>query len=213
MSKFIKVMISILLIGIVMTIGGYLAGGLKSFAITSSGVIFDEKKTLKSESHSISDENKIKIDVNYIDKIEIVTSDEFKLDIDTYDIDNNKRSIKYDITDGELRVKEEYDDPVINFNLGFATTNSKEKIKISVPKDISLEDINVTSDSSKISISDVLLKKLNVKCDYGNIDMKNINTDGDVSINATHGNISVNDISCNKLTTDCDYCKISGRNV
>lgn len=212
MSKFIKVMVSILLIGLVLTVGGYLAGGFRSFSIYNSKIIFNDEKNIVEKSYNISDVKKIKVDASNIDKIEIVTSSEFKLETKTYDLGDGNNTISYNVTDGVLSVKEQSLRNKINFSF-MTNSHSNEKIKISIPNDVSLDDVNVVSSSSKVNISDVLLKNLSINCDYGNMDLKNINTEGDISIVGNSANIDFDNVSCNKLNANCDYGNINGKGV
>lgn len=202
MSKFKKIMMLILLLGLILIVTGYIEGGFRTFEISDFKISFSDDKTIIKESYTIDDVKQIKINVESVEEIDIHMADEFKLEMEACDLGNGKKSISYGINDGILNVNQESDDRKITF--GFLN-NSKEKIKITIPKDFSLENFELESDYSNINISDVSLKKALIQSDYGNINSNNISINDDLSIKADYGDINIDNIYCNNLNVTCDY--------
>lgn len=127
-----------------------------------------------------------------------------------YSIDNGRSSrAAVEVVDGCLRMKQSVRSHIIG--LGFGVKGSK--IVISVPADVVLEDIDMTSDVGNISISDCSAAKMNITTNVGNVNIKDVTVDV-LEVTSDVGNIDVEvadlDIYDISLSTDVGEIKVAG---
>lgn len=200
MKVFVKVMCSIICIGIILVGIGLSTGANLNYSLFEHKLTLNNAKT-ENISKNLSDFNKINIDVDYSHEIEIIEGDENKIDLSYYKI-KNKPNIKYSVNNNELTIESTHISSFINFG---PLTNNKQYIKIYVKKGTAIEDLKVNSDCSDVTISNISSKKMQIKCDYGDISIDNINNNESLILDANAGNVQVSDVSNNLIKITNDY--------
>lgn len=208
MKVFIKVMCSIICVGILFVVIGISTGAKLNYSFFEHKITIDDSKTEKF-SKNLSDFNKINIDVDYSNKIEIIEGDENKIDLSYYKI-KNKPNLEYSIENNELTIKSNHIKSFINF---VPSTNNKQFIKVYVKKGTEIENLKISSDCSDVSISNINSKTINVNCDYGDISVNNIKNLDSLILDANAGNINTSDLSSNSIQMTNDYGDVTLSNI
>ena len=200
MKVFVKVMCSIICIGIIFVAIGLSTGANLNYSLFEHKLTLNNAKTEKT-TENLSGFNKINIDVDYSNEIEIIEGDENKIDLSYYKI-KNKPNIKYSVNNNELTIESTHTSSFINFG---PLTNNNQYIRIYVKKGTEIEDLKVNSDCSDVTISNINSKKMQINCDYGDISINNINNNESLILDANAGNIQVSDVSNNLIRITNDY--------
>lgn len=82
-------------------------------------------------------------------------------------------------------------------------------VKLEVPKETVLEDVNIEVDAGNVELGDILIDNLEVKLDAGNIEIEGINFQS-LNLSANAGNIEVRNCTAkkSKLTADAGNIEI-----
>ena len=177
MKKNKILMISCVLMGIgaIMAGAGYICGGYKGLKETK-GFVFDhhnyEDNDYVKEDKELEVFKNIELNVDFGD-VEIVQGDKYRI-VSEY----NKKiyNLSYDVEDEKLVVTNKLikKNKVFDFDGG---DDSDLKIKIYIPKETCLDNLNLKVNSGNLMLEDLKCKELYTSNDFGNINGKNIETD------------------------------------
>lgn len=192
MNKYRKIIITsccLIGAGLVLSLAGYMAGG--KIMIVKNNIGYTSKDDYKriSEIKSLEEFNNIKIDVNYLDNVQVVKGEEYKIEVN---YSERTGKIDYKVEDKNLIVSQLDTKGTVGFDFGFIN-NKSDYIKIYVPQDKDMKDIIVKSNSSDIEVKDVVGDNVSILCNYGDIDLNNISSN-DMSVKANSGDIQMKDI-------------------
>lgn len=175
--------------------------------------IFDGKIYLTKEEDDdinlLSEENSsnefASIDATFeIANITIQTGEEYRISFDG----NSKLKPNIDITDNVLTLTQ--NKIKNNFNL-LRPSKYKCNLTITIPKDKTLDDVNLNTNIGDINILDVCASNVTIKADIGDLDIENAQT-GDTTIEANIGDIKLTDSQFENLdiTADIGDIKVYG---
>lgn len=197
-KKIFKISIGLIVIGLILSIVGYLMGGKTQLALTKSGikVISDEQVTLNDELNPF---NQIQINLDYYNQIEIITADIFKIEAN-YDVGKNK--FTYEVKDEILQINQDVSSTFSIVNLDFSA--DLNNLKIYVPNNTELDSIQIKTQNSKVKLSDLNINDLLIKNDYGKNTLTNINAN-QITLISNSAAIELENIQTTHLELENDY--------
>ena len=212
MNKLLKTSLCMILIGFILSVIGFLAGGrFHEISITTNGVrVYDtnKDKNIVKESFNLDSFNKVNISSNFdLSYIEIVKGDKYKLDLQ-YDKENK---IDYSIKDGVLTINYNSKNEKNIINFGFFNNTLEEGVKLYVPEDCNLDELTVNTSSSDIKIDKVNSKDIDIVNGYGDIDLLNSSCEN-IVLKASSGDINLSDIKSTKISFENDYGEVNIKN-
>lgn len=201
-KKIGTISLCLIVVGLGLAAIGNLTGG-KTFLVKSKTgySVIDDYKTIK-ETKNLEEFNNIKIDANYLDNVYIVKGKEYKIEINYSERMGN---INYKVEDKNLVISQENDNTgTIGFNIGLINKDEDDFIKIYVPENKEMKDIDIKSDSSDIVVKEVAGDNISILCNYGDINLNNI-TSNDMYVKANSGDIQMKDIKGNLIEVTNSY--------
>lgn len=202
MSKVLKVSLYMILVGIILATVGFALGG-RGFNISfGSGInIYDESKRV-TENFDLEEFNTVKIDVSYLDNIEIVKGNGYKLSMDYHMSENDSNKIEYSLDNKILSIK---DNRLNNMNINIGFFNDKnDKITLYVPEECNLEELNIQTSSSDINVTNINSNITNIVCNYGDVILSNLNSDN-ITLDSSSGEIKVRNIQGKDMKINNSY--------
>ncbi|RDY24262.1 hypothetical protein CHF27_004050 [Romboutsia maritimum] len=197
------IMIIILCISICYTLGG-------KPAILNSNLlhrVYDNESRI-SKNLKLDKFNSIKIDAD-LDFIEIVKSNEYKVQLDYSERYNN---LTCKVENEKLIIKEN-DRKKYNSHVNLGISEHKiNSVTICLPEDVYLNDIVIYSSNSDITFKDVKSKIIYLESNYGDIDLNKV-TSTSFYINSRYSNIYMKDIMCKELFTQDEYGSLEITNI
>ena len=166
--------------GITLMAAGFFAGASLSLYADSGGIhpAGREAGVMKVEASDLAGMERIKIDVD-ASNIRIIGADR-----NDVEISYSRGEPVVEITGGELKISQSIGRRLHIFNLGF--------------------DFNRDDTVTVYCKESELLKEINVKSDFGDVRLQNINADA-VVLNLSAGSIRMNDVKTNSLSIDNDF--------
>lgn len=216
------IVISLIAIGLLLMIIGFTMGAKRGVYINGTGIHMIDNKTYKVEKFDLEQINTIEVDVKYID-VEVYQSDNYTLEIAK---DTEESNIKWNLNNGKLEIVEasKFNLKLFNIDFGFIDGIKKRYIKIGIPENETLQNINLKTNSAdvkieniyvdtlninnkygKVQIDDTKLTKLEVNMNSGNLSLRNIETDT-IGLKNKYGDIKLNNVN----TKDSDFELNSG---
>lgn len=207
----VKIALGLIVFGFIFASIGALMGG--KFTILKDEIeyrVYDKDNRI-TDSSSLEKFKNINLDVN-LDKIEIVKSNENKIELDYSD---KIGSITYKVEDNTLTINQNKNASIgIDVNLGF--NKYSDTIKIYVKYDNKLNDIVAIQNYGDISLNDINCKNASIESSYGNVTLSNISSDK-LTVTMEDGNINLNNVNVsdsfnlqNKYgSVDLDNCEFN----
>lgn len=209
MKRSIKIALVLILLGIIMIFGAIAAGAQINENFFNS---ISLKSEVKNQSFPAIQEVNIEVK-GY--SVEIVPSGDTDITeaeyTETSSFGNTKSTLRFELKDGVLHVKEESTEKVkLNFNIGiFNGFSGEKKLVLSVPEKISGK---VTQEFGSFEAVNLNLEDFTVKTQMGSIDLiqvKAVNS----KLESEMGSFDVEDSICEniKLETEMGSIKYSGK--
>ena len=175
-----------------------------------SGInIYDESKRV-TENFDLEEFNTVKIDVSYLDNIEIVKGNEYKLSMDYHMPKNDSNKIEYSLDNKVLSIKDNRSNNM-NINIGFFK-DKNNKIILYVPEECNLEELNIQTCSSDINVTNINSKIINIVCDYGDVILSNSSSHS-ITLDSSSGEIEVINIQGKDMKIDNSYGDVKLENT
>lgn len=216
------VVLTLIIVGLILMSIGFSVGARRGVYVDGRGIHVIDDNTYGVEKFNLEEINNIELDVKYID-VEVYQSDHYTLEIAK---NSSESDIKWNLNNGKLEISEASTTKlkVFNINFGFIDGIKKTYIKIGIPEDKTLENINLKTNSAdvkieniyagtlnvnnkygKVQIDDTKLTKLEVDMNSGNLSLKNIETDT-ILLKNKYGDMKLNNVN----TKDSDFELNSG---
>ena len=177
-----KIMIAILVVGILLTVIGYMNGAWLWVYADLSGVHIQQPAQDTSYDLVPKDYDNIKINVDYA-TVQILPSEDNDIHIDAI-----ARPCTYEVKDGALVISSSYFGngwSFININMSFLRPTSA-KITVRLPKK-EWKSLNVKSSMGGIDVKDIKANVLDLTCLFGDIHLDNIQ--GKMQIEMQNGSL------------------------
>ena len=197
-NKVFKISIGLIVIGLILSIVGYLMGGKTQLGLTKSGikVLSDEQVTINKELNPFT---QIEINLDYYNQIEIITADTFKIEA-TYNVGVNE--FTYEVKDQVLKINQNPSSTFSILNLDFSTALSH--LKVYVPNNTELHSIQIQTQNSKVELSDLNIDDLLIKNDYGKNTLTNIEAN-QINLISSSATVELENIQTIHLELENDY--------
>lgn len=216
-----------IVLGILLAIIGYTAGARFSIISTNDGLKVLSPEDRKIETFPLSDFTRI--NGNLLDaNIEIIPSDEYKLEIER----QKDKEITHEVKNDTLIIegKDQETKQLFNFNLSF-TSIAKSDIKIYVPKEANFSEISLENKFGDTRLEGMVSDNLKINTTDGDITFNNVNSNElkivnkfgdirgskiktkDLTIEMNDGDIVFNDVDSNKLNIKNKFGDITGNKV
>ena len=197
-KKIFKISIALIVIGLILSIVGYLMGGKTQLGLTKSGVkvLSDEQVTINEELNPF---NQIEINLDYYNQIEIITADTFKIEA-TYNVGVNE--FTYEVKDEILKINQAPSSTFSILNLDFSTAFSN--LKIYIPNNTELHSIQIKTQNSKIKLSYLNIEDLLIKNNYGKNILTNIEAN-QIDLISSSATVELENIQTIHLELENDY--------
>lgn len=195
--RYKMIAVSMIAIGIVFAIFGFVSGGKWYILKDNSGFYVPNEQTLVPQSYELGTFKNISISNEHAD-IEILPSDSFSMEVTAFE----PTDVTYDVKGDTLTVKSNNSKDNA-MTIGFGPFKSPS-IKIYVPQDTSLSTITIDSSFGDVELQKVTYEQLNLDVSYGDISFKNINS-GLTEISNAFGEMTLHQFSSNSLVIDSEY--------
>ncbi|MDD3218016.1 MAG: DUF4097 family beta strand repeat-containing protein [Lachnospiraceae bacterium] len=195
-------------VGACFTLIGMLMGGKPGFYADLKGVHDAESYRSDTvhtlEKMKIEDFDDVEISIDYAD-VEIIPSDDYYLE---YQIQSSNE-IEYSVKDNKLTVGEkEGRGKFFFFNFtffGFSTDTVEDAVKVYVPKEEQLENVNLKTESGTIRLNDSLqIENLKLKNEYGDVKIDTL-TAQNLEVKLESGDFTGKSIASDKMTLRNEY--------
>lgn len=209
--KAVKAALSLIAVGTVLLVIGYLFGGFKAIYGNSSGInIYDSKNTI-TERNSLDAFQNIKINVEKAN-VEIESGDKFEIET-MYN--KSLTDVSYNVSNDTLNITASSKNH-ISFNIGFfdnnMSINENTKIKIYIPNESMLSELESQVDYGDMKLLNLNFKKSDILCNFGDIELKNINCTN-MNINDESGDITFDNVTGSEMITTSEYGNIEASNL
>ena len=210
--KKVRILIIIAIIGIILIITGVLTGGSYSAKLKKDGIVFNDNNNIETIINN--DIKIIDIESKYLG-IDIESGDHFKITYNNNYVEVLKNGNKLEIINNK-----EVENGYVNLNPFDIDKNNE--IKITIPKNINLDEliidskvgnidienitsknVNITNNTGNVELNEIISANITIKNNVGNTDIEEVSTDILNIINNT-GAIEVSDSLVNKLDTKID---------
>lgn len=200
-KKIVITSLCLILVGLILASIGYLSGGKTLLIKNKIGYSTNGDYKIIGKKEKLEEFKNIQINANYLDNIEIVKGEEYKVEVNY-----NERigKINYKVENENLIVNQSSSNKgTIGFDFGFIN-KEPDYIKIYIPKDKNVKDLVIESESSDIKVEDIDGDTVSILCNYGEINLNNILLN-DMSIKAKSGDIDMRNIKSSSLEVINDY--------
>ncbi len=199
--------------GLIFMAAGYLFGGSIWMHIDRDGIYRGERghRMQNIEDYNIASFTKIDINADFAD-VNIVPADKAGIIIEYY---NEKP--EYSVADGKLQIRSKTKGDTFSFNIGIRSSFRGDRITVYYPRSNAMAETILITDAGNISIDGLNSESLDIRNDFGDLDMSNI-TSGNMNIKMSSGNIKANDLKfesfiCADDYGDAEFINISGGNM
>ncbi|WP_042275310.1 DUF4097 family beta strand repeat-containing protein [[Clostridium] dakarense] len=203
MSIYKKIVITslcLILVGLALASIGYLSGGKTALIKNKIGYSIKDDYKRISEKEKLEAFKNIQINANYLDNIEIVKGEEYKIEVN---YSERIGEINYKVENGSLIVNQSSNKETIGFDFGFIN-KEPDYIKIYIPKDKNMSNLVIESENSDIKVENIDGDTVSILCNYGEVNLNNI-LSNDMSIKAKSGDIDMKNIKSSALEVINDY--------
>lgn len=212
MNKVLKTSLAMILVGVILSAIGLLAGGrISSISLTKEGVkVYDsaKSKNVINESFNLDKFNKVDISsYSNLSYVQIVKGEDYKLDLQ-HDEENK---INYSVKDGVLTINDSSKEEN-GIHIGIYFNNSEQGIKLYVPEDCNLNELKIYSSSSDIKITEVDCENININNEYGDVELSNISC-GDMVLKLESGDLNLTSIESKKISFENEYGSVKFKEV
>jgi len=187
----------------------------------------DKERINLTESYSVEEAKELGITRLLVDcNAEITVKPGTVLSIDAEDVTD-----EYEIRQGNGTFSIVQDTPQIKIGLWFGNTSDREKVTVTVPEELFMEQVKVDSGSGKVSletfqtdelvidsgsgsvtVSEVSTKRINIESGSGRVALTSVNAE-ETGLNTGSGGISVEDTMLGKLRVNSGSGSVTMRNV
>jgi DUF4097 and DUF4098 domain-containing protein YvlB len=203
LKTIVKVSLVTIVVGFVFTGVGYAINGSFSFNNIGSYKLSNFKNTrMISESKELDSFENININADFND-IKIIPSDRYKLE---FKYRESEGKVNYKVDKNTLTVEQDHIKRINGYDLNL-NEEDRSSIRIYIPKDIKLDNLEVISSVSNVDFRDMDINYLNLSCDVGNIEIKNCKVNKATLLTYT-GNIEVHNIEASKVKSYNDVGNI-----
>lgn len=212
MNKVLKTSLAMILVGVILSAIGLLAGGrISSISLNKEGIKVyngNRSKNIVKESFNLDKFNKIDISsYSNLSYIQIVKGEDYKLDFQHDEEDK----INYSVKDGVLTINDSLkEDKAIH--IGFYYNNSEQGIKLYVPEDCNLDELKIYTSSSDVKITEVDCKNIDINNEYGDVELSNISCE-DVVLKLESGDLNLTSIESKKISFENEYGSVNFKDV
>ncbi len=212
MNKVLKTSLAMILVGVILSAIGLLAGGrISSISLTKEGVkVYDsaKSKNVINESFNLDKFNKVDISsYSNLSYVQIVKGEDYKLDLQ-HDEENK---INYSVKDGVLTINDSSKEEN-GIHIGIYFNNSEQGIKLYVPEDCNLDELKIYSSSSDIKITEVDCENIDINNEYGDVELSNISC-GDMVLKLESGDLNLTSIESKKISFENEYGSVNFKEV
>ena len=195
--------------GALLTGAGLIAGGAPGYMITGSGLrtassrndMYQLKKT------SVDRLTAVNITMDVSADIEILPSDDGNCYLE-YLLDGDYPEPRWEVHDGTLTLTQEdsgISGGVFFFGSDFGRTLRQDPfIRVYVPEDISLSDLDIYNDAGSIEVRKIHSEKASLNADFGNLSISGCDF-GSLELNDSSGGIEVTDTRSDTLISRNDF--------
>lgn len=200
-KKIIITSLCLILVGLVLASIGYFSGGKTQLIKNKIGYSIKGDYKRISEKEKLEEFKNIQINANYLDNIEIVKGEEYKIEVDYSErIDK----INYKVENGNLIVNQfSSNKGEIGFDFGFIN-KEPDYIKIYIPKNKNMKDLVIESKNSDLKVEDIDGDNVSILCNYGEINLNNMLSNY-ISIKSKNGDIDMKNVKSSSLKVVNDY--------
>ncbi|MFJ7952470.1 DUF4097 family beta strand repeat-containing protein [Lysinibacillus sp. NPDC096418] len=188
---------SMIVIGIILAIIGYVSGGKWSIAVNNTGIYVPNEQSLVTNSYELDAFTSINIDNEHVD-VEILPSDSYSIEVSSFETTD----VSYEVKGRTLTVATKYtkNNAIL---LGF-TSFKTPSIKIYVPKDTKLSNIALDSSFGDVNLEHLNFQQLNLIVRHGDLSMKDI-VAGHTEITQSFGDVSLRQFSSTSFTAESEH--------
>lgn len=204
-NKLVVTSLLFIIIGMGLLITGFLLGGrVYGFSLNQDGFHVNapalnetSEITYIEEAIALETFDSIDADTEFL-KIDVSSEDSYGI---SYKVNSQSR-FSYEITDGVLKIEEQYKNTnnAVNFQwFSFGSTDStsmeEQYLEIYVPKNADLKTISIKNSFSDVSLSELNAKEVSIQSDFSDIAIHDLNVailtakteSGDLEIENTTG--------------------------
>lgn len=177
--------------GILLAVIGFFAGAKFSIILTDSGLKAVGKEDRQFEDWTLEEFKNIEVDIADA-KIEVIPSNEYKLEIESLE----GKNITHEIQKDTLIINDESSNHKITFAMNLVGYIQSTIIRVYVPKDHHFDEVTIANDFGDIKLDGMNTKKLTI-----------YSSDGDVAIKDIHSNVVLvendfGDVTATKVNTN-----------
>ena len=209
-KKLFKIALSFLLIGAVLMGLGYVLGGSKAIFYNGNGINISNSNDMVTERKAIDDFKNINICANY-SEVKIEKGDKYEIET----IYNKEYGdISCEVSDNTLIVNEN-SKKNRSFNISFFNfkeINNRNKITIYVPDGTELEYLEGNIDAGDMTVNSINPKDINIECDYGEVELGDINCTN-MKVHNKSGDIQIYNINSDEVVTTSNYGDVEINNI
>ncbi|MGF0469358.1 DUF4097 family beta strand repeat-containing protein [Lysinibacillus fusiformis] len=197
-SKNSLVAITIIALGILLTLVGYFSGGRWFIIKDRDGLHVPGSHKLIHESYNLDKFTSINIVNDYGDITIVSTEDNYKLETNVLE----QQDVSYHVEDGTLQIETKAKKKN-GFAFGFSSFSSPS-IKIYVPANTSIEAIVIDSEFGDTTLRGLHYQQLNLMQNYGDITFNNI-TGEKTEITQDFGDLTFKQYSSNGVNIESEH--------
>lgn len=186
--------------GIILTLIGFSMGGKFGIVRGINGYRIQDKRDKVVKQENLDKFNSIDINVD-LDNIEVIKGDKYAIELEYYKDSND---IIYAVENGKLTVKEINHKAIINFGFNLEITYEPSFVKVYVPDEVNLKDLNVHSNNSDVKIKGVKGDAALVKCAYGDTTLEDMEVDS-LNVEIGNGKLAIKNIKAKEIFTENKY--------
>lgn len=177
-----------IMIGLLINFGRIFSFQIPGIAIKDTGKQVSEESIFDEVGTRLS----LTIDVSVMD-VEIVRGDCLSVSYTA----SEKLAPKVSFSNDLLEIKQ---DSVHQINIG---GNNKCDVRITIPSDITIEDVSIDSDVGDLNVDDLIAKTGDISMDVGDLEMNDCEFET-LTVDSSVGDITLNGVKANDLEADSD---------
>ncbi|GAA0076602.1 hypothetical protein UT300005_09800 [Clostridium sp. CTA-5] len=184
----------IIVVGLILALVGFSMGGKFTISKQDSGFKILDNTNMIEKNEELSQFNSIEVD-SKVGKIDIIKSNRYEIEV-KYSKDEG--DVNYSIEDGKLVVKQDklQNSMFGNINFCIGSNFQESYIKIYVPGNVDLTNLNVKANSGDFTMSDINVNEIYINCNYGDVISRNIVTNN-LTLELNNGDIDLENIKSN----------------
>ncbi len=191
------IFLGVLVLGIVLTIGGVLAGASTYLVLDNDGLKFERDPQNEIVTQTISEDiTRIDLDADYIDQLVISSGEEFSISYPspvthTY-VDNETLHV---VKEEEWKLRFTFFD-IERLIIGLQ--DEQDKIHITIPKDKTLDTLDVYVSAGVVEVEDLSVESISIVSNYGDIDVNNV-TAHDITLLGSSSDVEIKNLQAGWL--------------